>query len=217
MCNHSSSDSDPQEEYSPLSMEEYSSQSVENNSPLSDDFDPQEEYSPLSVEKYSPQSVEDNSPLSDDSDPQKENSPLSVEEYSPQSVEDYSSLSDEMSHGVLSFALVLQLGKMEDLLYVKDYYLPVFAEQKPEDKTDDKWTILHRQVYGYIRQWVDDNIYNHVSEETHARSLWNKLEQLYAQKTGNNKSFLIKKLLGLKFRDGTPLSDHLNAYQGILN
>ncbi|TXG57032.1 hypothetical protein EZV62_018345 [Acer yangbiense] len=108
-------------------------------------------------------------------------------------------------------------GKMEDLLYVKDYYLPVFAEQKPEDKTDDEWTILHRQVCGYIRQWVDDNVYNHVSEETHARSLWNKLEQLYARKTGNNKLFLIKKMLGLKYRDGTPLSDHLNAYQGILN
>ena len=108
-------------------------------------------------------------------------------------------------------------GKMEDLLYVKDYYLPVFAEQKPEDKTDDEWTLLHRQVCGYIRQWVDDNVYNHVSEETHARSLWNKLEQLYARKTGNNKLFLIKKLLGLKYRDGTPLSDHLNAYQGLLN
>ena len=64
---------------------------------------------------------------------------------------------------------------------------------------------------------VDDNIYNHVSEETHARSLWNKLEQLYARKTGNNKLFLIQKLIGLKYKDETPLSDHLNAYQGILN
>ena len=108
-------------------------------------------------------------------------------------------------------------GKMEDLLYVKDYYSPVFAEQKPDDKTDAEWTLIHRQVCGYIRQWVDDNVYNHVSEETHARSLWNKLEQLYARKTGNNKLYLIKKLLGLKYRDGTPLSDHLNAYQGILN
>ena len=25
-------------------------------------------------------------------------------------------------------------GKMEDLLYVKDYYLPVFASEKPENK-----------------------------------------------------------------------------------
>ncbi|GKA22209.1 putative RNA-directed DNA polymerase [Tanacetum coccineum] len=36
-------------------------------------------------------------------------------------------------------------GKMEDLLYVKDYYLPVFTTEKPENKTDAEWTILHRQ------------------------------------------------------------------------
>ncbi|KAI9173560.1 hypothetical protein LWI28_003145 [Acer negundo] len=70
---------------------------------------------------------------------------------------------------------------MEDLLYVKDYYLPVFAEQKPKDKIDDEWTLLHRQ------------------------------------KNGNDKLFLIKKLIGLKYKDETPLSYHLNAYQGIPN
>ena len=82
-------------------------------------------------------------------------------------------------------------GKMEDLLYVKDYYLPVFASKKPENKTDVEWNLLHWQVCGYIRQWVDDNVLNHVSEEKNAQSLWNKLEQLYARKTGNNKLFLI--------------------------
>ncbi|GJZ06968.1 hypothetical protein Tco_0540761 [Tanacetum coccineum] len=53
-------------------------------------------------------------------------------------------------------------GKMEDLLYVKDYYLLVFSTEKPENKTDAEWTILHRQVCGYIRQWVDDNVLNHI-------------------------------------------------------
>ncbi|GJU02467.1 putative RNA-directed DNA polymerase [Tanacetum coccineum] len=37
------------------------------------------------------------------------------------------------------------LGKIKDLLYVKDYYLPVFTTKKPENKTDAEWTILHRQ------------------------------------------------------------------------
>ncbi|KAK0582022.1 hypothetical protein LWI29_020550 [Acer saccharum] len=126
MCNHSLSDSDPQEEYSPLSVEDYLPQPVEDHSPSSDDFDPQEEYSPFSVEEYLPQPVEDHSPSSDDFDPQEENSqlpveeflpplveddsplldnsnpqeeysPMSVEEYSPQLVEDYSPLLDEMS------------------------------------------------------------------------------------------------------------------------
>ncbi|GJR03812.1 putative RNA-directed DNA polymerase [Tanacetum coccineum] len=107
-------------------------------------------------------------------------------------------------------------GKMEDLLYVKDYYLPVFTTKKPENKTDAEWTILHRQVCGYIRQWVDDNV-EHICEETHARTLWNKLEQLYARKTGNNKLFLIKQMMRLKYTDGSPITDHLNAFQGIIN
>ncbi|GJX04449.1 putative RNA-directed DNA polymerase [Tanacetum coccineum] len=107
--------------------------------------------------------------------------------------------------------------KIEDLLYVKDYYLPVFTIEKPENKTDAEWTILHRQVYGYIRQWADDNVLNHICEETHARTLWNKLKQLYARKTGNNKLFLIKQMMRLKYTDGSPITDHLNAFQGIIN
>ncbi|WJX48823.1 hypothetical protein P8452_35337 [Trifolium repens] len=108
-------------------------------------------------------------------------------------------------------------GKMEDLLYVKGFHLPVFSNEKPEGKSDEEWTLLHRQVCGYIRQWVDDNVLNHVSSVTHARSLWIKLEELYARKTGNNKLFLFKQLMSLKYSDGSPMTDHLNTFQGILN
>jgi cell division cycle protein 20 (cofactor of APC complex) len=108
-------------------------------------------------------------------------------------------------------------GKMEDLLYVKNFHEPVFATEKPDNKTDDQWTLLHRQVCGYIRQWVDDNVLNHISGEKHAKSLWDKLEQLYAKKTGNNKMYLIKKMLSLKLQEGTSCADHLNIFQGIMN
>ncbi|GJY21075.1 hypothetical protein Tco_0393641, partial [Tanacetum coccineum] len=106
---------------------------------------------------------------------------------------------------------------MEDLLYVKDYYFPVFTTEKPENKTDAEWTILHRQVCEYIRQWVDHNVLNHICKETYARTLWNKLEQLYARKTRNNKLFLIKQTMRLKYTDGSPITDHLNAFHGIIN
>jgi hypothetical protein len=70
-------------------------------------------------------------------------------------------------------------GKMEDLLYVEQFHLPVFAYEKPENKSDEEWTLLHRQVCGYIRQWVDDNVLNHVDGETHARTLWKKSLRSY--------------------------------------
>ena len=35
-------------------------------------------------------------------------------------------------------------GKMEDLLYVKDYYLHVFGYEKPKNKIDAEWNLLHQ-------------------------------------------------------------------------
>ena len=58
-------------------------------------------------------------------------------------------------------------GKMEDLLYVKNFYKPVFTTVKPDNMIDEEWGLLHRQVCGFIRQWVDDNVLNHISGETH--------------------------------------------------
>jgi len=108
-------------------------------------------------------------------------------------------------------------GKMEDLLYVKDYYQPVFLSEKPQGKTDEEWKLIHRQVCGFIRQWLDDNVLNHVCGETHARTLWEKLESMFARKTGNNKLFLMQQLMSLKLKDGNSVKDHLNTIQGILN
>ena len=51
----------------------------------------------------------------------------------------------------------------------------------------------------FIRQWVDDNVLNHISDETHARTLWQKLEELYARKEDTNKMFLIKQLMNLRY------------------
>ena len=82
--------------------------------------------------------------------------------------------------------------KMEDLLYEKGYHHPMFVQGKPTDKTDEECTLLYRQVCWYIRQWVDDSVLNHVSGEKNACTLWIKLEKLYAQKTRNNKMYLMK-------------------------
>ena len=49
-------------------------------------------------------------------------------------------------------------GKMEDLLFVKEFHVLVFQEKKHDNKTDDEWKLLHCQVCELIRQWVDDNV-----------------------------------------------------------
>ena len=88
---------------------------------------------------------------------------------------------------------------MEDLLYVKEYHKLVFNTEKPEDKSEDEWRVLHRQACGFIRPWVDDNVLNHTSDETHTRTLWQKLEELYAPKERTNMMYLIKQLMHLRY------------------
>jgi len=35
-------------------------------------------------------------------------------------------------------------GKMEDLLFVKKFHIPVFATEKPEEKTGKEWKFEHQ-------------------------------------------------------------------------
>ena len=81
---------------------------------------------------------------------------------------------------------------MRDIHNLKMLNLPVFATSKPEFKSDEEWEFEHLQVCGFIRQWVENNVLNHIANDINAKSLWEKLESLYASKTGNNKLFLLK-------------------------
>ena len=104
---------------------------------------------------------------------------------------------------------------MKELLYVKNYYKPVFLETKPEDKSEDEWKIAHLQACDFIRQWVDDNVLNHICDVEDALCLWKKLEELYALMEGVNE-MLIKKLMHLKYKEGSTVFDHIN-FQGVIN
>ncbi|GKU90802.1 hypothetical protein SLEP1_g4753 [Rubroshorea leprosula] len=107
-------------------------------------------------------------------------------------------------------------GKMEDLLYVKEFHELVFSEQKPNSMKDEEWRLLHRRVCGFIRQWIDDSVLNHINDETDARTLWTKLDKLFRAKTGQNKLCHIKKLMYSRYKDGTPTADHVNDFLGII-
>ncbi|KAK9042947.1 hypothetical protein V6N11_071300 [Hibiscus sabdariffa] len=99
-------------------------------------------------------------------------------------------------------------NKMKDLLFVKALHISFFATQKPDSKSDEEWEFEHQQVCGFIRQFVEENIYNHIDQEIHARTLWEKHESLYSSKSGNNGLFLLKKMMALKYKEGTNISDH---------
>jgi gag-polypeptide of LTR copia-type len=107
---------------------------------------------------------------------------------------------------------------MEDILYCKDLYEPIEGESaKSEEMIPANWNKWNRKAVGTIRQWLDDSVYHHVASETNAHELWKKLESLNKQKTTANKAFFIRKLVNLKFREGTSVAEHLNEFQSLIN
>jgi hypothetical protein len=69
---------------------------------------------------------------------------------------------------------------MEDILYCKDLYEPIEGESaKPEEMVAANWNKWNRKAVDTIRQWLDDNVYNHVASEINEYELWKKLESLY--------------------------------------
>ena len=108
--------------------------------------------------------------------------------------------------------------KMADLLSCKDLYGGVEGEKnKPLGMTGDGWTNINRKTVGFIRQWIDDSVFHHVSTETSAQALWKKLESLYDRKSATNKAFLFKKLVNLKYRENSPIAEHLNEMNNLIN
>ena len=109
-------------------------------------------------------------------------------------------------------------ARMEDFLCCKDLQGPLLGDgAKPEKMSVKEWRILDRKTVGYIRQWICDNVYHNVAQEKTAHSLWKRLEKLYETKNANNKAFLMKRLVNLKYVDGNPVADHMNDFQNISN
>ena len=109
-------------------------------------------------------------------------------------------------------------SRMEDLLFCKDLYDPIEEKGvKPAAKSDGDWKKINRKTIGVIRQWIDQSIYHHVSGETLAYNLWKRLSELFESKNSLNKAFLIRKLVNLKYKDGSSVAEHLSSFQNMVN
>ena len=80
---------------------------------------------------------------------------------------------------------------MMDLLYCNDLAKPIEKMGEKSEKYDDEdWATMDRKAISVIRQWVDNTVFHHISNETSAYELWKKLEGLYERKTAGNKAYL---------------------------
>ena len=68
-----------------------------------------------------------------------------------------------------------------------------------------------------IRQCVDISVLQHVASDTNAFELWHKLSSLYERKNALNKTFLMRKIVRLKYIDGESIVEHINVFMGLVN
>ena len=106
---------------------------------------------------------------------------------------------------------------MEDMLYSKDLYDPVEGDKSKGTKSDAEWKKLNRKAVALIRQWLDLSVYPHVDTETNAEKMWKKLKELYERKNVQNKAFLIRKLVNMKYVEGKSIPKHLSIFQETVN
>ncbi|XP_057806204.1 uncharacterized protein LOC131021133, partial [Salvia miltiorrhiza] len=107
---------------------------------------------------------------------------------------------------------------MLDLLYCKDLYLPLHGDDaKPKDMSDDEWLIMHRKIVGYVRRFIEHSIFHHFANEEKADVLWKKMEAMFERKNALNKASIIRKIVRLRYAEGANMTEHLNAYQGLIN
>ena len=107
---------------------------------------------------------------------------------------------------------------MEDVLYCKDLHDPIEGDSaKPSDMSDKDQEKLNRKTIGCIRQSIKVSVFHHVSQETNAEALWEKLRSLYERKTTQNKAFIARKLVNLKLKEGKSIVKHLSEFQDLVN
>ena len=83
--------------------------------------------------------------------------------------------------------------------------------------SDRDWEKLNRKTIGCIRQCIDVSVFHHVSQETNAEALWEKLRSHYERKTTQNKAFIARKLVNLKLKEGKSIAKHLSESQDLVN
>ena len=60
-----------------------------------------------------------------------------------------------------------------------------------------------------------ESVYFNVAEEVTAYGVWTKLSGLYEKQSAASQVYWLKKLVDLKMKEGTPMSNHLNEFNTI--
>src|SRR3954470_7778432 len=89
--------------------------------------------------------------------------------------------------------------------------------KKPSTMGEDDWKKIDIKAKVTIILCLSDEVlYNILNEDT-AAGMWNRLESLYKTKSLSNKLYMKKQLYCLRMAEGTPILQHLNAFNKIVS
>ena len=89
--------------------------------------------------------------------------------------------------------------------------------ERPEGINADESEELDELACSTIMLTLSENVYFNVAEETTAYGVWQKLCDLYEKQSAASQIYWLKKLVDLKMKEGTSMSNHLNEFHTIFS
>ena len=86
---------------------------------------------------------------------------------------------------------------------------------KPEDIDEEEWSEMDELALSTIMLTLAESVYFNVADEVSAYDAWTKLSGLYEKQSAASQVYWLKKLVDLKMKEGTPMSNHLNEFNTI--
>ncbi|KAI8567510.1 hypothetical protein RHMOL_Rhmol02G0128400 [Rhododendron molle] len=106
---------------------------------------------------------------------------------------------------------------MEYMLSLKELYDPIEHKGKRLDSIKvEECNKSNRKTVVMIRQFIGQEVFQHVAQETDAYVLWVKLVEMYQLKSSRNKALLMRQLVNLKLRSGDLVAVHSSEFQSLV-
>ena len=109
-------------------------------------------------------------------------------------------------------------SRMRDMLVCNDMWLPIQYSQDKLDKINAlTWEAMHLKVVAYIRCFINMSLHNNFDNETQVDVLCKKIGSMFEKKNDLYRVSVFRKIVRLRYQDGSRMVEHLNAFQGLIN
>lgn len=89
------------------------------------------------------------------------------------------------------------------------------SDAKPDKMTDEDFAEMKEIAFSTIIMYLADNVLRQVNDQTTAKEVWAKLDEIYLTKSLTNKLYLKEKFFGFKMDTSKDLEQNLDEFNRI--